>query len=96
LEYFKISAKKNLQENDVRGPGVYKKTKDVEYTVFLPFDVIAGHPDVSRHALRYLLSGVRAVFERLEIDAAKVAEKQEFLIEGICSDPTMFRAKDER
>ena len=37
---FNVSAKQVIQVNEIRGPTVFKKTKDVEYTAFLPFDVI--------------------------------------------------------
>src|SRR5262245_29585433 len=87
---FNVSAKQGFQDNEVRGPSVFRKTKDVEYTVFLPFDVIIRHADAPRHALRFLLRGVCAVFDRLEIDKARLLDQQESLIEGICSDPTML------
>ncbi len=86
----RISAKKTIEDNEARGPTVFKRTKDVEYTIFLPFEVINRIPDVMTVALRYLFKGICAVFESLEIDPTKVIEKQESLIEAICSDPTMF------
>jgi hypothetical protein len=87
---FRISAKKGIQDNEIRGPTVFRKAKDVEYTVFLPFDVITHEPEVSKSALRFLLRGVCSVFKSLDIDTAMVLEKQESLIEQICSDTTMF------
>lgn len=85
-----MSAKHGLHDNEIRGPGVFKKAKDVEYYVYLPFDAIMRHADSPRHALRYLLKGVCDVFDRLEIDKTRLLEKQDALIEGICSDPTML------
>src|SRR5262249_34269143 len=87
---FNVSAKQGLQDNEIRGPSVFRRTKDVEYTVFLAFDVIMRHADAPRHALRFLLKGVCDVFDRLEIDTTRLLDEQEALIEGICSDPTML------
>src|SRR5438128_660345 len=54
---FRISAKNGIQDNEIRGPTVFRKAKDVEYTVFLPFDIISGTHDVPHSALRFLLKG---------------------------------------
>jgi hypothetical protein len=89
---FWVSAKKTTRGNEIRGPGVYKKTKDVEYTVFLPFDVIMRDRDPPRSAMVFLLQGVCEVFERLEMETAKLTEKQDSLIQGICSDASMLAA----
>lgn len=87
---FNVSAKEDLQDNELRGPTVFKKTKDVEYTVFLPFNVIMLRPDAPKVALTFLMKGVCDILSMLEIDNSKVLEKQESLINGICSDPTML------
>ena len=87
---FRISAKKALHDNEIRGPTVFRKTKDVEYTLFLPFTVIMRHADAPKVALTFLLKGVCDVFDLLEIDKTKLIEKQASLIDGICSDPTML------
>jgi hypothetical protein len=88
---FNISAKQGLADNEIKGPTVFKKTKDVEYTVFLPFDVIIRQVDAPKHALTFLLKGVCDVFASLDIDNAKVLRKRQSLVEGICSDPTMLK-----
>lgn len=89
---FNVSAKPGLSENEIRGPAVYRKTKDVEFTIFLPYDVIMRHADAPRHALRFLLKDVGEVFDKLEIEKTRFVEQQESIIEGICSDPTMLAA----
>src|SRR6266849_1867699 len=80
---FNVSAKKRIRDNEIRGPGVYKKTKDVEYSIFLPYDVIARSRDVPKSALKFLFKGVYSVLESLEIDTARIEKKQESLIEHI-------------
>src|ERR1700733_5134476 len=37
-----LSAKTGIDANVIAGPTVFKKTKSVEYTLFLPFDRIMG------------------------------------------------------
>jgi len=54
---FRISAKHELEDNEIRGPTVFKKTKHVEFTVFLPFDVIMAHPDAPKQALFFFAEG---------------------------------------
>jgi len=90
---FRISAKTRLQDNEIKGPSVYRKDKDVEYVVFLPFDVIATHDDAPKHALRFLLKGVCEVFDLLEIEADRLVDKRDMLIEGMCSDQSMLKPR---
>jgi hypothetical protein len=90
---FNISAKRSLEENEIRGPTVFKRTKDVEYSVFLPFTVIVSREDAPQTALRFLFQGMYAVFDSLEIDAGRVREQEASMIEHVCSDPAMFRRK---
>lgn len=87
---FRVSAKKGLVDLDIRGPGVYRRDRDVEYTVFLPYDVIRRRANVYRSALQFLLQGVLTVFGKLGIDTAKVEEQRESIINEICDNPAMF------
>jgi hypothetical protein len=87
---FNISAKDTIEDNEIRGPTVFKKTKDVEYTIFLPFMPISRQPDVPRSALTFLFKGVYTVLESLEIDSKAIKSLQSSLIDSICSDPMMF------
>jgi hypothetical protein len=87
---FRISAKQGLKDNEIKGPTVFRKAKDVEYSIFLPFDVINRNADAPKRALSFLLKGVCKVFDMLEIDKTRLFNKQQSLIEGICSDPTML------
>jgi hypothetical protein len=87
---FNVSTKRGLDDNEIKGPTVFKKTRDVEFTIFLPFDVITRHADAPIHFMSYLLRGVCVVFDRLEIDTAKLLESQQAIVAGICSDPTML------
>lgn len=88
---FNVSAKQKIRDNEVRGPAVFRKDRNVEFTVFLPFDVIMRKADAPRVALAFLLNGVAYGFDKLEIDNSKLLKKQESIIKGICADPTMLK-----
>ena len=88
---FNVSAKADISENEIRGPSIFKKTKDVEFTVFLPFDVIQSEPSVPQAALGFLLQGVGSVFQSLGVASQKLKDREATLIERICADPKMFK-----
>ena len=90
---FRISAKRLIPSLEIRGPSAFRKTKDVEFSLFLPFDVLQRELDVERAAMRVILAGVCEVFSKLGIATAKVEEKKESLIDRLCSDTAMFDQK---
>lgn len=87
---FYVGANTSIDDNKITGPRVFRKAKDVEYSIFLPFDVIIRRVDAPKAALQYLLKGACDVFERLEIDTSNLVESKGALIESICDDPTML------
>ena len=91
---FRVSAKRIICDNEIRGPSVFKKDKDVEFTIFLPFDVIQREASVSLSAIAFLLRGVCSVLGSLGIDTAAIQARQSSLAESISSDPTMFKPND--
>lgn len=86
----RVSAEKQISANRIKGPTIFKKAKDVEFTLFLPFDVIVVAEEGCRVAVEHLLSGIRWVFEKTGIEPGKLDEKKNFIIEHICTDPTML------
>jgi hypothetical protein len=87
---FNVSAKHSLEENEIRGPTVFRKTRDVEYTIFLPFGVIMREPHPPTAALNWMFAGAYDVFDRLEMDTSDVRLRQHAIVEHILSDPSMF------
>jgi hypothetical protein len=86
----RMGAGTGIVKNDIHGPGVYRKHKNVEFAVNLTFDVILRAEDGPRRALRFLFDGIRTVLARYEIDTTKLDANEERIIEAICSDPEMF------
>lgn len=88
---FNISAKHSLNKNEIRGPTVFKITHDVEYTIFLPYEVIMAETHPPTAALNWIFAGIYETLHRLEIDASQVHKQQERLVKYILSDPEMFQ-----
>ena len=86
----RISAKTGIDENEIRGPSVYMADKGVEFSVFVPYDVVVRSDDIRQSSLQFILNGCREVFRQLEIDSVKVSEAAATLIKDICSDHRMF------
>lgn len=87
---FRISAKAAIRETEIRGPSVFRKAKDVEYSIFLPFTVIRASKDVSRTAIEYLFDAFLSVLTKLGFSTERLVARRSALVESICSDPTMF------
>lgn len=89
---FNVSAKAEIAEAEIKGPTVFKKAKDVEFTIFLPYHTGQyGTRESYRQPLLHFLESVVIVFERLGIDGSKVTEKSAEIVERILSDDTMFK-----
>lgn len=91
----RVSAKRQTERNEIRGPIVYKKNKDVEYVIFLPYDVIVKEASVVRAVLHWLHQGIYAVLSELDIDAGAVVANEASLTDEICNDPAMLTHKRE-
>ncbi|WP_172918560.1 hypothetical protein [Capnocytophaga canis] len=87
----RISAKKELTTNEIKGATIYKKDKDVEFTIFLPYTPIMQTSEPSKSALEYLFEGVYDILQKYEIDILKLKAEQKKIIDKIMSSPEMFR-----
>ena len=75
----------------IRGPSIFRKKKDVEYTLFLPYDVIIEAPNECRVAMEFILRGIIGILAAVHIDAKGLEAQQSYLIDHACSDPTMLK-----
>jgi hypothetical protein len=87
----RISADTQIADNVLKGPTVFRKSKDVEYSVFLPFDTIVKAPEGCRVAMGFLMAGICSVFQKVGIDPTKLDERKAIIIDRVCSDPTMLK-----
>ena len=96
---FRMSAKSLIDRTEIKGPSVYPAEKNVEYTIFLPFDVIKCQTDdgiVSlRYALRLLLEAIISVFEKLGLEAPEILTRIDSLIEHVLSNSSMLDNEEQ-
>ncbi|HAH46549.1 hypothetical protein [Gimesia sp.] len=89
---FRMSAKEHLKEPEIKGPTVFKKDKDVEYTIFLTFNKLkTPGPVLYRQVLRQLIDQIVIVLTDLEIDTSKLLADSSDIIETVVTEPKMFR-----
>ena len=91
---FRISAKKELAINEVLGPIVFKRDKDVEYSIFLPYTPIMQQINPNESALEHLFDGVYGVLENYEIDISLIKKRQKKIIDKILNSLEMFGDED--
>ena len=89
---FNVSAKVQLKHPQVKGPTVFRRTKDVEYTVFLPHNgVNPNSANALRQPLRHLIDSIADVLQGLGMDVSKVLGDSSAMIEHVISIPKMVR-----
>ncbi len=89
----RISARRNLSENEIKGPTVFKRDKDVEYTLFLPYSVIVASPPVCQTAVRFVLAGAAGVMDLAGITISDPERRLEGISEIACSNPIMTKGE---
>jgi hypothetical protein len=87
----RISAKSRLSETEIKGPTVFKKDRSVEYTIFLPFDVICAQESWCLLALISLLDGACSVLDLLSLSSAELKDRKMSIIETFLSDDLIFK-----
>ena len=88
---FRISAKKELDKVEIKGPTVFKKTKDVEYTIFLPFVNIDLKSNKYSLAIENIIDSVCSILVDLNFSTTKIRNTKAQLINEICQTNEMFK-----
>jgi len=87
---FRMSAKSDIAETEIKGPTVFKKDNDVEYTIFLPFRG-DGYDSTSLYeVVKLLLSGIVHVLDELGFDSARVSDNADEIARHAIETPAMF------
>ncbi len=91
---FNVSAKKEILAPEIVGPAVFKRTKDVEFTIFLPHDGTDANQlaDYTK-PIRHLLLGAIDVLEKLKLDPTELKKRIDSVVMELSSDPTMFKRR---
>ena len=87
---FRISAKTSISVCEVRGPTMFRKAKNVEYSIFLPFDVIQGQEDIALAALNHLLPAVTETLNTLGFDVGCLEREAMTIAKTIAADPQTY------
>ena len=91
---FRMSAKSAIPEVEVRGPTVYRDTKDVEFTIFVTFDKSQGDStEACYRALEELLCAIINTLSMLQFDVSRLADEYKSLITHVMSEPKMLGVK---
>lgn len=88
---FRISAKKELLTNEICGPTIFKKEKDIEYSIFLPYKFIMEQSNPNKCALEFLFEGIYTVLDLYEINTSRLKIEQNKIINKIISSSNMFK-----
>jgi hypothetical protein len=91
---FTLSAKRDISFPEIVGPTVYKKTKDVEYSIFIPHDGSDANKLVDyTKPIRNFLLGVSSALERLKLDANEVKNNIDSIVKEITLDPAILKRR---
>ncbi len=90
---FRISAKSDIENMEIKGPTVFKKDKDVEYSLFIPFkDFEGGATKSCEYALNVIVDVVLQVLFSYKFDVSGIEKDRKGLIERILNDVEMIRS----
>lgn len=86
----------HFEQTEIWGPTVFRKEKDVEYTLFLPYyDKENDSPDRHKRALVRLLDAIIHVLHTfLEMDTTALEKQRDRIIADILADPSMLYGPD--
>lgn len=88
---FNMSAKKNLVTPEIRGPQVFKSTKDVEYFIYLPFrEWDPACPNSLERPLEFLFASIVQVLRGWGMDTAVIERDSEEMISYIVAHREML------
>lgn len=86
----RVSARRSLTSNDIRGPSVSRKGKDVAYSIFLPYTIISQADDGCAEATGWLLDGIGEVFRRADVEAVALKGERARLVDYVCTADGML------
>lgn len=87
---FNMSARSDIRETLIKGPAVFQRGKDVEYSIFLPYDSDNHDPSALKQVVVRLLSAIVNVLTDLGFDASAVLRDSSELADQIVENPAMI------
>ena len=91
----RISAKADIEQTEIRGPTVFKRDKDVEYTVFLPYKPNDYHdPGLASLVLLQILQSTVRVLQELDLNPQKVVGDMNYLQATFLNTPGLLKTRN--
>ena len=86
---FYVSAKSSIEAPLIKGPTIFRKTKDIEYSIFLPFDrEYSYEAEGYARPLSQILNCVVAVLDEMKLDVSKLRYNLDKLVHLAAADPS--------
>ncbi len=77
----RLNAKKKISSVELRGPTVFKKSKDVEMTIFIPHDGYDyNDSDKCEAPLKLILDGIIVALDSLSINTVRIRSDSKILL----------------
>ena len=87
---FNMSAKRDISEPQVVGPAFFRRTGDLEYTIFLPCGPLPHSKESLRRAVEALIQSIVSVFDAFSIDSSDITSHSNEMIRAVMANPDMF------
>jgi hypothetical protein len=88
---FRVSADSGLTNPEVKGPTIYAKDEDVEFSIFIPYETDGGLTwKKCKTALTQLLKEIIHVLETLQLDPSWISRNSTGLVEHVLSNDQMI------
>lgn len=88
-----ISAKKNLDKPDVKGPKIRLAHKEAEFALYLPWISCGGFAQEITHVYRNIADAINLLLEKYNILAAEVSAAVDKAIKDITNEPEKYQNK---
>jgi hypothetical protein len=84
----RISAKADIAEPEIKGPTIFKRPRNVEFTVFLPYEARDCYDgEASRKIIQLILQSATRILEHVGLDATKVRDDSPALLAAFLARP---------
>lgn len=91
-----ISAKKNLDKPEVKGPKIRLAHKEAEFALYLPWVSCAGFAQEITHIYRNIADSIHLLLSRYEVPAAGVSAAVDRAIKDITNKPEKYQNKSTK
>lgn len=88
-----ISAKKNQDKAEVKGPKIRHSSKEAEFALYLPWVNCADFSQEITHVFRWISESIKTLLSRYEIQTSGVSAAAERAIEDILREPEKYQRK---